>query len=174
MTIQCAQVDRVDRSASRAAHPQEPITGRDRGADRGEKIIGARNAWRSFQAAIRRSPSSSTWASVARRVAASFFRGVAALILHLAAVDAHRVIVARCPAKSSGFASTRSPAGDRRHLPISASAECFWKVRLADLQVTEARDELPNTDPLRASTTADRQPDARSLLTPRRGSGIPN
>jgi len=38
----------------------------------GEKIIGARDAWRSFQAAIRRSASSSTWASVARRVAASF------------------------------------------------------------------------------------------------------
>src|SRR5262249_49277945 len=38
----------------------------------GEKIMGARNAWRSFQAAIRRSASSSTWASVARGVAASF------------------------------------------------------------------------------------------------------
>jgi hypothetical protein len=38
----------------------------------GEKIIGARNAWRSFQAAIRRSASSSTWASVARRFAACF------------------------------------------------------------------------------------------------------
>src|SRR6516165_8669596 len=38
----------------------------------GEKIMGARNAWRSFQTAIRRSASSSTCASVARRVAASF------------------------------------------------------------------------------------------------------
>jgi len=32
----------------------------------GEKIIGACNAWRSFQTAIRRSASSSTCASVAR------------------------------------------------------------------------------------------------------------
>jgi hypothetical protein len=54
----------------------------------GEKIIGARNAWRSFQPAIRRSASSSTWASVARRVG-FLLRGFAALILHLAAVEAH-------------------------------------------------------------------------------------
>jgi len=38
----------------------------------GEKIMGECNAWRSFQAAIRRSASSSTCASVARLFAASF------------------------------------------------------------------------------------------------------
>jgi len=38
----------------------------------GANSIGIRLAWRSFQAAIRRSASSSTWASVARRLAASF------------------------------------------------------------------------------------------------------
>jgi len=38
----------------------------------GENIIGMRLAWRSFHAAIRRSASSSTWTSVARRAAASF------------------------------------------------------------------------------------------------------
>ena len=38
----------------------------------GENSIGMRLAWRSFQAAIKRSASSSTWASVARRAAASF------------------------------------------------------------------------------------------------------
>ena len=38
----------------------------------GENSIGIRLAWRSFQAAIRRSASSSTCASVARRSAASF------------------------------------------------------------------------------------------------------
>jgi hypothetical protein len=46
----------------------------------GEKIIGARNAWRSFQAVICRSASSSTWASVARRVRGFLFRCFAAVI----------------------------------------------------------------------------------------------
>ncbi len=38
----------------------------------GRNSIGIRLDWRSFQAAISRSASSSTWASVARRAAASF------------------------------------------------------------------------------------------------------
>jgi hypothetical protein len=37
----------------------------------GENSIGIRRAWRSFQAPIRRSASSSTWASIARWAAAS-------------------------------------------------------------------------------------------------------
>ena len=55
----------------------------------GEKIMGARSAWRSFQAAIRRSASSSTCASVARRVAASLSLLRRGPILRLAAVEAH-------------------------------------------------------------------------------------
>jgi hypothetical protein len=68
----------------------------------GENSIGIRLAWRSFQAAIRRSASSSTCGSVARRLAASFSRGVAALILHLALVEAHRSMVDCRTVLSSG------------------------------------------------------------------------
>jgi hypothetical protein len=59
----------------------------------GENSIGMRLAWRSFQAVIRRSASSSTWASVARRLAA-FFSGAVRLILHFAAVEAHGCSIA--------------------------------------------------------------------------------
>jgi len=46
----------------------------------GEKIIGMRCAWRSFQAPINRSTSSSTWASVARpRCRFSFLFGLVQL-----------------------------------------------------------------------------------------------
>jgi len=38
----------------------------------GENNIGIRRAWRSFQAAMSRSASSGTWASLARLLAASF------------------------------------------------------------------------------------------------------
>ena len=55
----------------------------------GENSIGMRLAWRSFQATIRCSASSSTWASVACRAAASFSAACRALILHLAAIEAH-------------------------------------------------------------------------------------
>jgi len=48
-----------------------------------------RLAWRSFQAVIRRSASSSTWASVARRAADFFLGDLLALILHLATIEAH-------------------------------------------------------------------------------------
>ena len=72
----------------------------------GEKIIGARNAWRSFQAAIRRL-GILKHLGVGRAPLRRFLvRGLTALILHLAAVEAHRVIVARCRAKSSGAAIT--------------------------------------------------------------------
>ena len=40
VTIECAQVDRIDRSASRASYPQEPIACPDGGADRGRKDHG--------------------------------------------------------------------------------------------------------------------------------------
>jgi hypothetical protein len=63
------------------------MAGGDGGADGGENSIGIRLAWRSFQAPISRSASSSTWASVARR---GFLLGaLPALILHLTAVEAH-------------------------------------------------------------------------------------
>ena len=53
----------------------------------GEKIIGARSAWRSFQAAIRRSAFS---CAPGRRF---LLRGFAAAILNLAAIEAHSRIV---------------------------------------------------------------------------------
>ena len=40
VTIECAQVDRVDCSVSRASYPREPIAGFDGGADRGRKDHG--------------------------------------------------------------------------------------------------------------------------------------
>ncbi len=55
----------------------------------GENSIGIRLAWRSFQAAISRSASSRTWASVARRLAASFSAASRRWSFHLAAVEAH-------------------------------------------------------------------------------------
>ena len=67
----------------------------------GEKIIGIRFAWRSFQAAIRRSEHLRVGRAPADRF---FLYGLSASILHLATVEAHKAIVARRRAKSSGFA----------------------------------------------------------------------
>jgi hypothetical protein len=60
----------------------------------GENSIGIRLAWRSFQASIKRSASSSTCTSVARRAGRFLLCDLPALILHLAAVEAHAWIVA--------------------------------------------------------------------------------
>ena len=63
----------------------------------GENSIGIRLDWRSFQAAIRRSASSSTWAS---RVSSGclLLGSLPALVLHLATVEAHG-LNARLPAR---------------------------------------------------------------------------
>ena len=56
----------------------------------GEKIMGARIAWRSFQAAIRPALGILKHLGIGCAPGCGFLlRGVAALILHLAAVEAH-------------------------------------------------------------------------------------
>ena len=63
----------------------------------GENSIGIRLAWRSFQAVIRRSASSSTCASVARRLAASF--SAASALVHIkinSANDGTKTAIAFC------------------------------------------------------------------------------
>ena len=89
MTVECSQVDCIDRSASRAAYPQKPIARFNGGADRGRKdhrradglalIPGGNQALGILKhLGIGRAPGRSF-----------LLRGVAALILHLVAVEAH-------------------------------------------------------------------------------------
>jgi hypothetical protein len=72
VTVERAHVDRVCGAAGRAAHPQEPITGGNGGADRRREQHRHALGLPLVPAVIRCSASSSTWASVARRPAASF------------------------------------------------------------------------------------------------------
>ncbi len=72
VAVNRAQVDCIDCSTSWAAHPQVQYRAAIAAPMIGENSIGIRLAWRSFQAPIRRSASSSTFTSVARRLAASF------------------------------------------------------------------------------------------------------
>jgi hypothetical protein len=71
VSIERSQTRGADRSACRTAHPQQPMAYAIAAPIVGENSIGIRFDWHSFQAVIRRSASSSTWASVARRAAAS-------------------------------------------------------------------------------------------------------
>jgi hypothetical protein len=70
----------------------------------GENSIGIRLAWRSFQAPISRSASSSTWASVGAPSRRFFLCGLAALVLKLAAVEAHGSMLDCRTLLSSGHA----------------------------------------------------------------------
>src|SRR5262249_43429382 len=86
MTVEPAQVDRIDRSASRAAYPQEPIARPNGGAGNGRKNHG-RAECLALIPGRGQAPRILEHLGIGRAPGRGFLlRGVATLILHLAAI----------------------------------------------------------------------------------------
>ena len=89
MTVECSQIDCIDRPASRASYPQEPIARPDGGADRWRKDF-----WRPQRLALVPSANQALGIlehlGVGRAPGRGFLlRGVAALVLQFAFIEAH-------------------------------------------------------------------------------------